>query len=296
MIQKALFHEIEHRIEVKPFKTQLLKWIGNKQKFADEIVGSFPISFNKYYEPFIGSGGVLATLSPLNALASDAFPALIEIWQKLKSDPEELKEWYRSRWEFAHGETKKEGYEKIKAAYNKNPNGVDFLFLCRSCYGGVVRFRKADGYMSTPCGVHEPINPKSFNQRVDLWSQRVKHTEFRLCGYQDAMREAKAGDLVYCDPPYQHSQTILYGGQDFQLEELFIEIEKCRSRGVFVALSIDGTKKSGDVKCAINIPEKLFEEEIFVNVGRSMLKRFQMEGKTLENEVVSDRLLLTYKI
>jgi len=296
MIQQVLFDEIHQNIEVKPFKTQLLKWVGNKQKFSNEIVSSFPMKFNRYFEPFLGSGAVLSTLSPKNALASDAFSPLIDIFLNLKNNPEELKEWYRSRWEVAHGENKKEGYEKIKASYNKNPNGADFLYLSRSCYGGVIRFRKSDGYMSTPCGAHEPITPESFNHRVDLWGERVIHTEFRSCGYQDAMREAKAGDLVYCDPPYSHSQAILYGGHNFELEELLKEIEKCKSRGVFVALSIDGTKKSGKLHCNLPIPDNLFEEEIFVNVGPSMLKRFQMEGKTLENEIVSDRLLLTYTL
>ena len=38
----------------------------------------------------------------------------------------------------------------------------------------------------------------------------------------------------------------------------------------------------------------LFEAEATVNCGRSMLRRFQMAGQTLENEVVADRLLLTY--
>jgi DNA adenine methylase len=61
-----------------------------------------------------------------------------------------------------------------------------------------------------------------------------------------------------------------------------------------VALSIDGTKKSGDLICNLPIPAGVFEREVFVNVGRSMLKRFQMNGKTLEKEVVKDRLLLTY--
>ncbi len=37
-----------------------------------------------------------------------------------------------------------------------------------------------------------------------------------------------------------------------------------------------------------------FEEEISISIGRSMLRRFQMEGQTLENEFVSDRLLLNY--
>lgn len=294
-MQALLFDDSPHK-NIKPFSTQLLKWVGNKQRFAHEIVGSFPAKFNRYYEPFLGSGAILSTLSPSNAFASDAFHPLVEIFKTLKDDPGILKEWYKQRWCIAHGDFKKEGYEKIKASYNKRPNGADLLFLCRACYGGVVRFRKADGYMSTPCGVHEPIKPESFNKRTDLWHKRVQHTQFELMDYKEAMQTAKSGDLVYCDPPYKHSQAILYGGQDFKLEELFDEIEHCKNRGVYVALSIDGTKKSGKMACALPIPKNLFEEEIYVNVGRSMLKRFQMGGLTLENEIVSDRLLLTYAL
>lgn len=295
MFQPLLFDQAPHRY-ILPFKTQLLKWVGNKQRFANEIVGSFPENFNRYIEPFLGSGGVLATLAPKNALASDAFPSLMEIWFALRDNPNQLKQWYRERWKIAHDESKKDGYEKIKNSYNRNPNGADLLFLCRSCYGGVVRFRKIDGYISTPCGIHEPIKPESFNERVDLWCPRVRHTDFRLLGYQEAMKSAKPGDLIYCDPPYKHSQAILYGGQDFRLEELFEEIQKCKSRGVFVALSIDGTKKSGKLNCDLTIPDGLFEQEIYVNIGRSMLKRFQMVGKSLEEEVVADRLLMTYPL
>jgi DNA adenine methylase len=61
-------------------------------------------------------------------------------------------------------------------------------------------------------------------------------------------------------------------------------------------LSIDGTKRSGDKICNVPIPEELFEHEATVNCGRSMLRRFQMAGQTLETEVVADRLLLTYSL
>lgn len=57
-------------------------------------------------------------------------------------------------------------YESVKAAYNKKPNGADFVFLSRACYGGIVRFRKGDGYMSTPCGVHDPLPVEGFAKRV----------------------------------------------------------------------------------------------------------------------------------
>ncbi|GFO73597.1 DNA adenine methylase [Bathymodiolus japonicus methanotrophic gill symbiont] len=294
-MQLESFNDIKdgHHV-VKKFSTQLLKWVGNKQKFAHEIAGFFPDNYNTYYEPFLGSGAVLATLAPKKAIASDKYGAIIDIFKCLHDDPEKLVSWYSERWNKANGERKKEGYEEIKASYNKSPNGADLLFLCRSCYGGVVRFRKSDGYMSTPCGVHNPIKPESFEKRVKIWAERTKNTEFVHSEYEQMMLQANEGDLIYCDPPYVHSQGILYGGQDFSLEHLFAVIAECKSKGVYVALSIDGTKKSGNMQCGLPIPDGLFEREIFVNCGRSMLRRFQMEGKTLENELVSDRLLLTY--
>jgi DNA adenine methylase len=211
---------------------------------------------------------------------------LIEIWQTLQTNPGKLKQWYEERWNSMMAGDKVTEYERIKAAYNAHPNGADLLFLCRSCYGGVVRFRKGDGYMSTPCGVHKPIPPAKFAQRVDDWQPLTAGTTIACMDYTIAMSMAQEGDLVYCDPPYSFSQSILYGAQSFNLYELFETIRWCKIR--------DGTKRSGNMICNIPIPEGLFEREISVNCGRSMLKRFQMNGKTLEEEVVADRLLLTY--
>lgn len=279
---------------VAPFKSQLLKWIGNKQRFAHEIVSYFPAEFGTYFEPFLGSGAVLATLAPERGVGSDVFGPLIEIWRTLKDDPETLKRWYAKRWYAMMDGDKVAEYERVKASYNADPNGADLLFLCRSCYGGVVRFRQADGCMSTPCGAHKPISPEAFSCRVEEWHRRTATTQFFHQSYEIVMDMAEPGDLIYCDPPYSGSQTILYGAQSFNLEHLFEVINRCKARGVRVALSIDGTKRSGSTKHELSAPHGLFEREVFVNCGRSMLKRFQMNGRTLEDEVVADRLLLTY--
>lgn len=277
-----------------PAAGQLLKWIGNKHRFAREIVSYFPEHFKVYREPFLGSGAVLGTLAPARAVASDSFGPLVEIWQLLHDDPEALKKCYEERWLALMAGNKVEEYERIKASYNANPNGADLLFLSRACYGGVVRFRQADGYMSTPCGIHSPIPPDSFAARVDEWHQRTIGAAFVHEEYQTSMARAEPGDLIYCDPPYSFTQSILYGAQSFVLGELLDVIGECKRRGVYVALSIDGTKRSGDLVCDIPIPPDVFEQEIFIQCGRSMLKRFQMNGKTLESEEVHDRLLLTY--
>ncbi|MGH9359569.1 MAG: DNA adenine methylase [Terriglobia bacterium] len=277
-----------------PAAGQLLKWIGNKHRFAREIISYFPKHFKTYREPFVGSGAVLGTLSPESAVASDSFQPLVEIWQTLRDDPETLKKYYEERWRTMMGGSKVEEYERIKANYNVHPNGADLLFLSRSCYGGVVRFRQADGYMSTPCGVHDPIPPTSFAARVDEWHRRIIGTVFLHEDYETSMARAASGDLIYCDPPYSFTQSILYGAQSFDLSRLFEKISDCKKGGIYVALSIDGTKRSGNQICNITIPADLFEREVFIRCGRSMLKRFQMNGKTLEGEVVHDRLLLTY--
>ena len=280
--------------DVTPFKTQLLKWVGSKQKFAHEIVAHFPAQFGTYYEPFLGAGGVMAVLTPARALGSDAFGPLIEIYQALQDQPEALTAWYESRWRaFDQGE-RRAVYEAIKASYNARPNGADFLFLTRSCFGGVVRFRRKDGYMSTPIGSHPPIPPKAFARRVALWRGRLAGAQFAQLDFAEAMARAVAGDLVYCDPPYSYSQSILYGAQGFDLSRLMQAIADCKARGVFVALSIDGTKKSGDLYCDVPLPKGLFAREIMVNTGQSMLARFRMEGQVIAGEGVRDRLLLTY--
>ena len=293
-MQTLLFDPATSSRLTPPFTSQLLKWVGNKQRFAHEIVSYFPAEFGNYFEPFLGSGAILGTLAPENGIGSDNFGPLIEIWRTLRENPKKLTRWYSERWHQMMAGDKVKEYERIKAAYNANPNGADLLFLCRSCYGGVVRFRKADGYMSTPCGIHAPIPPSEFSDRVSIWHARTLGTDFTQMSYEDAMAKAMTGDLVYCDPPYSHTQAILYGAQEFKLEKLFEVIAECKRRGVYVALSIDGTKKSGKVDCDLPIPKDLFEREVFVDCGRSMLKRFQMDGLTLEKEHVSDRLLLTY--
>jgi DNA adenine methylase len=284
-------------LPVLPFRTQLLKWIGNKQRFAHEIASYLPALDNgTYFEPFLGSGAVLGTLRPPRAVGSDGFEPLVGIWQMLHDDVDQLIDWYAERWcRWNEAKDKRAAYEAIKAAYNADPNPADLLFLSRSCYGGVVRFRANDGYMSTPTGVHKPVSPESFARRARLWQDRTAGAKFEHMDYKEAFALAGDGDVIYCDPPYVHAQTILYGAQAFRLAELFDCISDAKARGVKVALSIDGTKKSGHLACDLRIPEGLFQAEALVNCGRSMLRRFQLEGFSLEHEVVADRLLLTYR-
>lgn len=285
----------DFRTSRPPFKTQLLKWIGNKQRLAPEILANFPSHWDTYHEPFLGSGGVLGTLAPEKAYASDVLVPLMEIWQLLEDNPTQLVANYaRYRDRIDAGEAKEDVYRSALTSFNAAPNGADFIYLSRACYGGVVRFRKNDGTMSTPCGAHMPVPSASFKKRVQEWSARVRGTTFRTLDFREAFEDVREGDVVYCDPPYSDSQTILYGAQTFKLHDLIEAIDQAKRKGANVALSIDGTKKSGLKEVLHDFPRGLFVSEVGITVGRSMLRRFQLGGETLEAEVVRDRLLLTY--
>ena len=134
----------------------LLKWIGNKQRFAELIVSYMPTEFNNYYEPFLGSGAVMAELlySDENkmyphfshAYGSDVLPFLIGIFDIVKNEPAVLIDYYKSEIE-QYMQDRNTKYFEIRDRFNANHNALDFCLLSRTCYSGIIRFRKSDGYM-----------------------------------------------------------------------------------------------------------------------------------------------------
>ena len=281
----------------------LLKWIGNKQRFAETIVSYMPQNFRNYYEPFLGSGAVMAELlnSDANKLfphfehayGSDILPFLIDIFELTKNEPEKLSNYYRKEIDLYY-EDPIQQYDIIRERFNKEHNPYDFLLLSRTCYSGVIRFRKADGYMSTPRGPHKPIKPETFEKRLQKWHTLLQKSTFNCESYTTAMDRAGNGDLVYCDPPYTHSQSIIYGAQDFNIETLWEKIDECKNRGAMVILSINGMRDSKKKDISITPPEGLFERKLLVNCGTSMIDRLQNTGKEMTDKKVDDQLLLTW--
>lgn len=281
----------------------LLKWIGNKQRFAKEIVSYMPKYFNDYYEPFLGSGAVLAELISQSenqlfpkfnhAYGSDVLPFLIDIFNLTKNNPHKLIDYYTQEITQYYSSPDAQ-YELIKNRFNKNPNALDFCLLSRTCYSGIIRFRKNDGHMSTPRGPHKPISPNAFQERVYQWSDLLYKADFKVEDFTTAMSRAKKDDVVYCDPPYTHSQSIIYGAQNFNINLLWEQIAECKAKGVYVMLSINGMRESEKKNISANIPANLFEREIIINCGTSMIDRLQNYGKHMEDEIVHDKLLLTW--
>lgn len=271
---------------------QFLKWIGNKQRFARSISTILPVPTRRYIEPFVGSGAVLGAMAPVEGIAGDALKPLIDLWMMLQNNPQQILEYYQCTRE-AYLRDADSTYHRVLSSYNANPNPLDLLFLSRTCYGGVVRFTKA-GSMSTPRGPHTPIATEKLSSRIVEWRKRIKNTTFLWSDFEETMGLAGDGDVVYCDPPYTYTQRILYGAQEFSLDRLWHTIARAKATGARVALSLDGSKKSGRVQTHFEIPKGLFERELLIRCGASMLRRFQKSGESMQGEDVLDRLLLTF--
>jgi DNA adenine methylase len=271
---------------------QLLKWVGNKQRYAEAIAQHLPPDLGTYFEPFVGTGAVLATVQPERGVAGDSLSVLVDVLKLVQSDPECLVVHYDAeRAEIiARG---KEAYEEVKARFNARPNPEDLLVLSRTCYGGVVRFTRS-GAISTPMGPHKPMGADKLMRYMREWRSRLMGVEFVHQDFADTMAMAGDGDTIYCDPPYVHGQSILYGAQDFRVTRLWESVAGAVSRGARVAVSLDGYRRSGERIIDLGIPKGLFERELLIERGGCMLRRFQMNGSDMAQERVADRLLLSW--
>jgi DNA adenine methylase len=271
---------------------QVLKWVGNKFRYAEAIANHLPADLGTYYEPFIGTGAVLGTLAPNEAVAGDSLPQLVALLKEIQQNPSGLVDHYAVAREALLAEGR-DAYEAIKARYNDNPNPHDLLVVSRTCYGGVMRFTRT-GYISTPMGPHKPMPATKLDRNIKEWQQRLRGTEFVFQDFEITMRLAGPGDTVYCDPPYAHGQTILYGAQDFRLSRLWAAVSDAVGRGARVAVSVDGYRRSGAKTIDLGTPEGLFSRELLIERGGCMLRRFQLEGEDMALEKVADRLLLSW--
>jgi len=139
----------------------------------------------------------------------------------------------------------------------------------RSAAGGVSALVAIELYWQSSTG--QGAGEKS----ISKWAYFSLRRPMALC---------QPGDLVYCDPPYSFSQAILYGAQNFSFEDLLNRIEGCKKRGVFVALSIDGSKKSGDFLCDLKVP-KDFSLEIETEIKPQ--ENHALEGLYKTGEIFS---------
>ena len=201
-------------IKCQGIKTKLVPFIFSSVKW-DAPDGA------QWIEPFLGSGVVAFNLAPERALLADTNRHIIGLYQAIQCG--ELTQ--TSVREFLLSEGKRlasggaEYYYMVRERFNTEGASLDFLFLNRSCFNGVMRFNR-QGAFNVPFG-HKPQRftsayiTKIVNQVGWVARQmRGKAWEFRMAGWEELLAEAQGDDFVYLDPPYIGRHTDYYNSWD----------------------------------------------------------------------------------
>lgn len=182
----------------------ILKWVGGKRQLMPEILANKPSTFNNYIEPFFGGGAVLFELKPKNAIIGDINKELINLYNVIKNNPNELiKELktYKNDSTFYY-EIREKDRTKDYESLSNIKKAARMIYLNKTCFNGLYRVN-SKGQNNVPFGNYknplicdeETIKDLSefFNKnKIEIFNQSFEKT----------MDLAKPGDFVYLDPPY----------------------------------------------------------------------------------------------
>jgi DNA adenine methylase len=190
--------------------TPPLKCQGIKTKLASEIRRLAQTqTFERWVEPFCGSCVVALNVQPKRALLCDTNVHIIRLYQDIqvgKVTPAKAKEFLKDEGEKLRT-TGEPYYYAVRERFNADPSSLDFLFLNRSCFNGVIRFNR-QGKFNVPYG-HKPQRfaqayvTKIVNQ-INRFSEVSSSLEwtFAVQDFRETLAATKPRDLVYADPPY----------------------------------------------------------------------------------------------
>ncbi len=232
----------------------IIKWAGGKRRFSKQISDLLGNNFNNYYEPFVGGAAILLYMEPHNAQCSDINEELINLYNVVKEQPEELIDELQ---EYVN-RNNSEDYLEIRGL-DRNPEifnnltsvqrAARFMYLNHTCFNGIWRVNR-NGQNNVPFGRY--VNPKILAEdEIREASQLFNNNNisFEVNDYRVVARRAQAGDLVYFDPPYDIEEGqngfVGYTAGGFnrtnqrELKELCDELIQ---RGVTVGISNSNTQ------------------------------------------------------
>lgn len=196
---------------IDPAVTPILKWVGGKRQLLETIMPLIP-EHTTYYEPFVGGGAVLFHTQPGRAVINDSNAELINIYEVIKAQPEELiaclerhkeKNSQEYFYEVRSLDRDREKYETMLPV----EQAARIIYLNKTCYNGLFRVNRA-GEFNSPWGRYK--NPNITNEAairaMSRYLNRAKVTV--LCGdYREALKGIRKGSFVYLDPPYMPLST-----------------------------------------------------------------------------------------
>lgn len=194
------------KVLVPPIKSQ-----GIKTKLVPTILSLLPEFEGRWIEPFLGTGVVAFNVAPEHAILGDVNPHIINFYKSIQ-DGKITVELVREYLEDANVKllnSTNDGYDyfrEVRDRFNEYYDPLDFLFLSRSGFNGMMRFNRKGEWNIPFCKKANRFSKayitKIANQVLAV-SKVIKPTwEFRCVSYETILKSAKADDMIYCDPPY----------------------------------------------------------------------------------------------
>lgn len=278
--------------EKSPQPQPFLKWAGGKRQLLLEIRKYIPEKFNTYYEPFIGAGAVLFDLQPEKAVINDINKELINVYRIVKNNFTELIGYLK---EYGQKNNKEDFYEirdldrqleKYKELSSVK-RAARIIYLNKTCFNGLFRVN-SKGQFNVPFGKYK--NPNIVNedvlQAVHDYLGLNNRVEILNKDFKAAVENAKEGDFVYLDPPYDPvSNTSSFTGysldgfrreDQIKLRDLCLDLHK---RGCKFLLSNSATDFIKEIYSEVNTDEKEIFHIKLVSATRNINSVASKRGK-----------------
>lgn len=226
------------KVTLQPFT----KWTGGKRQLLPVIRELIPKTYNRYFEPFVGGGALFFDLAPKDAVINDFNAELINCYQQIKDNPQELIEILKVHQEY----NSKEYYLDLRSAdrderidmMSEVQRAARILYMLRVNFNGLYRVNSKNQF-NVPYGRYK--NPKIVDEElISAISVYINNNqlEIKVGDFEKAVVDVRTGDFVYFDPPYiPLSETSAFTSYT---HEGFSFADQVRLRDAFKRLSDTG--------------------------------------------------------
>jgi len=219
---------------------------------------------------------LLSDIEVDNYICSDINIDLINLWNEIKNNPNEVANNYEIMWHELNDkdddkQRKKEYFNKIRLRFNKNRDTSDFMFLMRTCVNGMPRYNKKGWFNTSFHITRNGINPKTLRNVINFWATKLNEKNVKFISGDYSYIEQVDNDFMYLDPPYFNTKGMYYGSIDM---DLFIAWLSKQSKYI---LSFDGKLKNKDF--TYDFPTSLYTEHVYLDSGNSSFRRLKTDDK-----------------
>ncbi|MFT3921362.1 MAG: DNA adenine methylase [Myxococcales bacterium] len=223
-----------------------LKWVGGKGKLRHALGALMPsgVELMRHVEPFMGGGAMFFARAPERALLCDINPDLVRTYTTVRDHAGDL---VRELAKLAK-QHDKDSYYAVRERFNQRSGKTShklaveraamFIYLNKTCFNGLYRVNRK-GEFNVPMGAYK--NPGILDtENLFAASARLASADIRCTSFETLLSEARPGDFVYMDPPYEPvSRTANFTSY---AQDGFSQADQTRLRDVFRELDRRGAK------------------------------------------------------